>query len=191
MRLPNRVHVEQPWRIHELTGDFRLEDVWGFNTPGARSTDFAAMLEAIERSAQAKQSWPVRFLVSARWKLGALFGWDRPASAMGEAVASLRERLPDDLRAAPRRLDATGAPFTSVYQLDNEAARELANATVHAVMHLGWVAMSAGEYQLRMAVLVKPNGVLGRLYLAAIMPFRYLVVYPALTRTWERAWRDR
>jgi Protein of unknown function (DUF2867) len=42
-----------------------------------------------------------------------------------------------------------------------------------------------------MAVLVKQNGRFGRLYLAAIAPFRYLVVYPALTRHWERAWRDR
>jgi hypothetical protein len=27
--------------------------------------------------------------------------------------------------------------------------------------------------------------------MAAIKPFRYLIVYPALTRQWERAWRDR
>jgi hypothetical protein len=39
-----------------------------------------------------------------------------------------------------------------------------------------------------MAVLVKPNGPFGRLYMAAIAPFRHLVVYPALTRAWERAW---
>ena len=38
--------------------------------------------------------------------------------------------------------------------------------------------------------LVKANGWLGRLYMAAIAPFRYLIVYPAVTRHWERAWRD-
>nr|WP_245617192.1 hypothetical protein [Amycolatopsis taiwanensis] len=27
--------------------------------------------------------------------------------------------------------------------------------------------------------------------MTAIAPFRYLVVYPALTRRWERAWLDR
>ncbi|MDP4509386.1 DUF2867 domain-containing protein [Nonomuraea turcica] len=42
-----------------------------------------------------------------------------------------------------------------------------------------------------MAVLVKPNGLFGRLYMAAIAPFRYLIVYPSLTRRWERAWLDR
>ncbi len=40
-----------------------------------------------------------------------------------------------------------------------------------------------------MAVLVRPNGRLGTAYLAAIRPFRYLVVYPALLRRMEREWR--
>ncbi len=76
------------------------------------------------------------------------------------------------------------------YQIDNEAARELANKTVHDIMHLGWVPTGDGAYELRMAALVKPNGLFGRLYMAAIAPFRYLIVYPALTRQWERAWLD-
>jgi hypothetical protein len=29
------------------------------------------------------------------------------------------------------------------------------------------------------------------MYMALIAPFRYLIVYPAITRQWERAWRDR
>jgi hypothetical protein len=41
-----------------------------------------------------------------------------------------------------------------------------------------------------MAALVRPNGLFGRLYMASIAPFRYLVIYPALTRRWERAWPD-
>jgi len=40
-----------------------------------------------------------------------------------------------------------------------------------------------------MAVLVKPNGLLGVGYMAAIRPFRYLVVYPAMGRQIERRWR--
>ncbi len=42
-----------------------------------------------------------------------------------------------------------------------------------------------------MAVLVKPNGLLGALYMTAITPFRYLIVYPAMLRTLERQWRQR
>jgi hypothetical protein len=40
-----------------------------------------------------------------------------------------------------------------------------------------------------MAVLVKPNGRLGAVYLAAIRPLRHLGVYPALMRSIERHWR--
>ena len=34
MRLPDTAHTSRPWRIHELTRDFRLEDVWALPTPG-------------------------------------------------------------------------------------------------------------------------------------------------------------
>ena len=41
----------------------------------------------------------------------------------------------------------------------------------------------------QMAVLVKPNGLFGTTYMAAIKPLRYLIVYPALMRQIEREWR--
>ena len=34
MRLPDTAHTALPWRIHELTPDFRLYDVWALPTPG-------------------------------------------------------------------------------------------------------------------------------------------------------------
>jgi Protein of unknown function (DUF2867) len=40
-----------------------------------------------------------------------------------------------------------------------------------------------------MAVLVKRNGPLGTAYMAAIRPFRHLVVYPQMLRDIERRWR--
>jgi Protein of unknown function (DUF2867) len=58
-------------------------------------------------------------------------------------------------------------------------------------MHLGWVSDGAGGYRGQMAALVKPNGLLGKAYMAAIKPFRYLIVYPALMRMIEREWRER
>jgi hypothetical protein len=42
-----------------------------------------------------------------------------------------------------------------------------------------------------MAVLVKPNGLFGTAYMAAIRPFRHLIVYPPLMRLIEREWRAR
>ncbi|WP_280500228.1 DUF2867 domain-containing protein [Nocardia farcinica] len=56
--------------------------------------------------------------------------------------------------------------------------------------HFGWVPTRDG-YELRMAVLVQPNGRFGRLYLAAIEPFRLLIVYPAMLRRWDRQWHQR
>lgn len=42
-----------------------------------------------------------------------------------------------------------------------------------------------------MAVLVKPNRSLGTAYMAAIKPFRHLIVYPALIRRFESIWQGR
>ena len=69
-----------------------------------------------------------------------------------------------------------------MYLAQREAAFEIANKTVHGVLHLGWVPDGSGGYRGQMAVLVKPNGRLGRAYMAAIAPFRYAVVYPLMLR---------
>ncbi|OXM72613.1 MULTISPECIES: DUF2867 domain-containing protein [Amycolatopsis] len=191
-RLPASAHTGHPWRIHEFTSDFAVEDVWSFRTPGAGPGDFPAMLAAMRAAGGlAHQPKAARFLFALRWRIGALLGWDDPSAGVGRRVASLRDRLPTDLRNAPRGPDSDVMPLKAVYETDTEAARELANKTVHPVMHLGWTRGADGDHELRMAVLVKPNGWFGRLYMAVIAPFRYLVVYPALTRQWERAWLAR
>jgi hypothetical protein len=64
----------------------------------------------------------------------------------------------------------------------------MANRTVHSLMHIGWVADEAGGYRGQMAVLVKPNGRFGSAYMAAIFPFRHLIVYPRMMREFGRAW---
>jgi hypothetical protein len=60
---------------------------------------------------------------------------------------------------------------------------------MHGVIHLGWVPDGSGGYRGQLAVLVKPNGLPGTGYMAAIRPFRHLIVYPALIRQTGRAWR--
>jgi Protein of unknown function (DUF2867) len=186
MRLPNPAHTSRPWRVHELTPDFDVEDVWALATPGG--PDELPRLVSLIASGDFPYGAPVlvRTLWEARWKIGALLGWDGNGAGIGSRVNSLRDRLPSDLRAAPRGPDF--APFTSVYQLEREWAAEIANRTVHAVMHIGWVPQASGVYSGQMAVLVKPNGSLGAAYMAAIKPFRHLVVYPALMRWIERRW---
>jgi hypothetical protein len=86
MRLPDIEHTSRPWRIHELTRDFRVEHVWALPVAGGRD-DFPRL------------------------------------------VAQL-------------------------------------------------------------AVLVEPDGMLGAGYMAAIKPFRNLIVYPRMMQDMGRRWRD-
>jgi hypothetical protein len=190
MRLPNTAHTSRPWRIHELVPDFRLEDVWALPTPGA-ADEFPLLVEGFA-SADPAQSLPgaARALWSLRWKLGDLFGLDEPSSGIGSRVTTLRGRVPEDLRAATGPEFAT-LPFTSLYLTDDEFAAEIANRTMHGILHLGWVADGSGGYRGQMAVYVRPNGLLGNAYMAAIKPFRHMVVYPQMLRAMERRWHER
>jgi hypothetical protein len=188
MRLPNTAHTSRPWRIHELTRDFRLEDVWELPTPG-RADDFPRLVQAIAAGDPSRSSSRVsRALFAIRWKAGDLLGWDRPDAGLGSKVQTLRDRLPEGLRDAPSGPDFDTLPFTSLYLLDDEWAAEIANRTVQGVMHIGWVPDEDG-YRGQMAVYVKPNGRFGAAYMAAIRPFRHLVVYPAMLRQIGRRWQ--
>jgi hypothetical protein len=215
MPLAHAAHLSQPWRIHEIVPDFRLEDVWALPTPG-RADEFPILVEGLATADPARTpSRAARALWSLRWKLGELFGLDDPSSGLESRVGTLRERLPDDLRAATGP-EFERLPFTSLYLTDNEFAAEIANQTVHGVLHLGWVpepsategsgaersnaeeddteesgARGSGGYRGQMAVYVRPNGLLGNAYMAAIKPFRYLIVYPQMLRAMERRWDER
>jgi hypothetical protein len=186
MRLPNSAHTSRPWRIHELTSDFRLEDVWELPGPGGPD-DFPRLVHGFA-SANPSQDSPaaVRALFAIRWKLGKLFGWDAPDAGFGSRVPTLRDRLPADLRDAPPGPDFEALPFDSLYLTEDEWAAEIANRTMHGVMHIGRVPDEAGGFRAQMAVLVKPNGLLGNAYMAAIRPFRHLIVYPSMMRRLER-----
>ena len=190
-RLPNAAHFSRPWRIHELTRDFRLEDVWALPTPGGPE-DFPRLVRLMVSFDPAQgSSGAVRTLFAIRWKLGELLGGDGAEAGLGSRVPMLRDRLPGDLRDAPAGPDSGELPFSPLYLTDDEWALEIANRTVHGVLHLGWVRDDAGGYRGQMAILVKPNGLLGRGYMAAITPFRHLIVYPQMMRGIEREWRAR
>jgi len=61
-------------------------------------------------------------------------GWDAPDAGFGARVATLRDRLPNDLRDASAGPEFDALPFVSLYQLEDEYAAEFANRTVHGVM---------------------------------------------------------
>jgi hypothetical protein len=163
--------------------------VWALPTPGGPDDLPRLVAQFADGDTSDNSSRLARILFAIRWKLGALLGWDDPDDGVGSRVPTLRDRLPDDLRDGPAGPELPQLPFTSLYQTDDEWAAEMANQTVHGVLHLGWVPDGAGGYRGQMAVLVKPNGVLGTLYMAGIAPFRHLVVYPPLLRDIGRQWQ--
>jgi hypothetical protein len=190
MRLPNTAHTSRPWRIHELTRDFRLEDVWELPGRGGPD-DFPRLVEMIASSDPSQgSSRAARTLWAIRWKVGELLGWDRPEAGLGSRAPTLRDRMPADLRNAPSGPGFESLPFTPLYLIDDEFAAEVANRTVHGVMHIGWVPDGTGGFRARMAVYVKPNGLLGAGYMAAIRPVRHLIVYPPMMREMGRAWEE-
>jgi hypothetical protein len=189
MKLPNSAHTSRPWRIHELTGDFKLEDVWELPTPGGPD-DFPRLVELIVSFDPARSSRAVGALFAIRWKVGELLGWEGPDSGLGFRVPTLRDRLPEDLRDAPSGRASDSLPFTPLYVTEDEWAAEIANRTVHGVLHIGWVPDETGDgYHGQFAVYVKRNGLLGAAYMAAIGPFRHAIVYPRMLREMGRVWR--
>jgi hypothetical protein len=189
MSLPESAHTSRPWRIHELTRDFELEDVWALPAYGDRD-DFPLLVEGFTSGdPEQTSSGAARALWKIRWKVGELLGLEDEEAGVGSRVATLRDRLPADLSDSPGpKFDSL--PFEPLYLLDDEFAAEVANRTVQGVMHLGWVPDEAGGYRGQMAVLVKPNGLFGKAYMAAIKPFRHRIVYPSMMRQIERQWRE-
>ncbi len=204
-RIPNSAHESRPWRIREIVPDFILEDVWALPVEGDVE-DFPKLLEMMDSLSPAQSdSGATRFLWALRDRLGAWFRLGRIAAPAGggsdaaksklpipgTSETSLTERLPEDLRGTAADADFGSLPFTPLYRTDVESAAELSNQTVHGVAHLAWVDQGEGRYRGQMAVYVKPRGAFGQGYMALIRPFRYLIVYPALMRQFERAWKQR
>ncbi|MCC3297528.1 DUF2867 domain-containing protein [Arthrobacter sp. zg-Y916] len=203
MGVPNPQSTVRRWRIDDITPDFQNYGVWDLPTPGGRD-DFPRLVQLFAGGTTADNpSRIARLLFAIRWKLGALLGWDDADSGIGRRVDSLRSRLPADLRRAAPGPAFSTLPFTPVFLLENESAAEMANSTMHGVLHLRWVpdqrgadggqnaqGDADGAYHGQLAVLVKPNGLFGRAYMAGIKPFRHLLVYPPLLRGIGREWQD-
>jgi len=188
-RLSDAAHTSRPWRIHEITRDFVVEDVWALPTPGGPG-DFPRLVQLMASFDPGdSSSAAVRALFAIRWKIGGLLGWDDAEADTGSGAPTLRDRLPADLRETPSGPSSHELPFSPLYLTDDEWALEIVNRTVHGVLHVGWVPDETGGYRGQMAVLVKRNGLLGTAYMAAIAPFRHLIVYPLMMRDIEQAWR--
>ena len=200
MRRPNASHVERDWRVHSLAHDFELLDVWRYPVAAPSDVPFIAFL-AFMAETQAELvsgSGPAAALFKLRGLLGRLFRWDdeddkeKLGTTKRVATDTIRDRLDpadaEDVKAALGMMGDRGTNFSPLYLTDEETLSEIANATVHALMHLGRVSNADGTWSPEMAVYVKPKGRFGGFYMKLIGPFRHAIVYPAMMCAAERRW---
>jgi hypothetical protein len=219
MRLPTTAHLEPPWRVSTLAPDFELLDVWRYPIELDESVPLGHFIDFMQASQRdlASSRGAAGALFRLRAILGKIFGWDgdgdgdgiadekkrRPTLPIpGCAETSLCDRLTDadrekDLGAlgggsgGGRRGDVdSSSSFRPVYRFENESLLEISNDTVHAMMHLGRVSISATQWSPQLGVYVKPRGRLGPFYMSLISPFRHYIVYPAMMRAAKKGWPE-
>jgi uncharacterized protein DUF2867 len=175
-----------PLRVHEFLAGVPLHDVWTVDLPHSRGG--ITLAEFLRRAGDLyRRPAPiVRALLSIRFFVGGLFGWDRPAP--GSVPDSFAQRLTNQDRA--RSLAPAGTPdglFRIVYRFENEQLVEIINRTAHAAALSALVEHPTG-YRFYFAVYVREVSPFTPLYMAAIDPFRKLIVYPALLRSIVAQW---
>jgi len=179
-----------PLRVHAFLSDVPLHDAWRFRlSGGGPQITLRDVLDLFVEMEPASIGRSTRLLFALRSGLGRLFGWDREDPNMRER--SYVHRLSAEDRS--RSLDEPGSQrgfWKWVYTFDREALGEVINQTVHAF--LLFALESAGhEHTLYWAIYVKPVSRYTRVYMAMIDPFRRRLIYPALVRRFEEAWRAR
>ena len=171
MRRPNAEHHHHTWWVHAHARDFELLDLWQYPIEAETEDDFATFLEVHDMKAMVEEtSIIVRLLFAVRLAAGRVFGWDDTEDG------------------------AAAVGFEEIYRDHRELVLRTENATVTALMHLGWVPVdteSGRRWTAQMAVYARTKGRLGRAYMALIGPFRHGLVYPALMRAGRRRWRRR
>jgi SAM-dependent methyltransferase len=198
-------HYSHPWKVHEIAKDFELLDVWEFPilADKTRNQDFSLFLKIMQqpskqnaRSLFSIRHLTARFLVSLRVYLGKTVGLDNNINTLpipGSTETSMRDRLSAaDLKKSLADSIGEGAQtegiWRTVYLYENEMLTEHSNDTVHALMHFGWVHKSENYYTAHLAVYAKPRGNLGDFYMNLIMPFRHVIVYPAMMEEVKKRW---
>src|SRR5215468_10960064 len=189
-QISEREFERVPLRVHRFIAGVPLQDVWAVDLPSPRP---GITLDEFLRAANERLYTPtpvVRGLLDLRLLIGRLFGWDRPRPPT-QAARTFADRLTDADRAqslAPAGVrEGPNGLFRVVYRFENEKLVELINRTVHAAA-LSALVETANSYRFYFAVYVRSVGRLTPFYMAAIDPFRKLIIYPSLLRSVRSNW---
>jgi hypothetical protein len=189
-QISDREFERLPLRVHRFLAGVPLHDVWAVDLPSPRA---GITLDEFLRAANERLFTPtpvVQRLLDLRLLIGRLFGWDSPRPST-PAAPTFADRLSDADRA--RSLTPAGVRegpnglFRVVYRFENEKLVELINRTVHAAA-LSALVETANSYRFYFAVYVRSVGRLTPFYMAAIDPFRKLIIYPSLLRSVRSNW---
>jgi hypothetical protein len=189
MRLDPSEFRARPLRAHALLHDVPLEDAWAVPLAGGGAGRTVLDLRAVMAAGVQEAPAIVQGLFGLRHRIGTLLGWDHQRP--GWNAGSYLDRLSPADRAQSLVTPGTpDGPFHLLYRFADEQLGELRNATVHAFLSLS-IQPTPGGYLGYVGVFVRPVHRFTKLYMAAIAPFRRLVVYPALIRAMQRAWAKR
>ena len=188
MRISTQEFEQLPLRVHAFLAGVPLHDVWAVDLPRTRS---GITLNELLRTASACLCAPsavVRALLSIRFFVGRLLGWDREPAATAWETFTTRLTIAD----RSRSLAPAGTPdglFRVVYRFEDEQLLELINRTAHAAA-LSALVETAYGYRFYFAVYVRNVSRFTPVYMALIDPFRKLLVYPLLLRSVRATWNQ-
>ena len=177
-----------PLRVHTFLADVPLHDVWSVDLPRWRAGITLEDFLRADSNCLFTLSSLIRILLNIRFFVGRFFGWDRePRITAWETFVT---RLTETDRS--RSIAEPGVPdgfFRIVYRFENEQLLELINRTAHAAASSALVETPTA-YRYYLAVYVRSVSRFTPFYMAAIDPFRKLIVYPSLLRSVRARWNQ-
>jgi hypothetical protein len=195
IKIDKHEHLIQNLRVHALLSDFELEDVWQVPVVLTSNQSLHLFVEHFNKSFHKLINKGVAgLLFRLRLFLGKLFNLGDEKQLENKLIpGSIRHRYAheeglrfEDLPA----LSNGNLDFAPVYALENEYLSEIENKTVHAALNFSRVRIGEAIWGIHMAVYVKPKGLLGKIYMRLIKPFRLWIVYPALMKIVKHDWES-
>jgi len=195
IKIDKHNYLRQHYRVHALLSDFELEDVWQVPVTLTSNQSLHLFVEHFKKAMDKITDKGVAgFLFRLRLALGKLLNLGDENKLVSELIpGSIRDRYAHEEELSFEDLPALSNDdlgFAPVYMMENEELSEIENKIVHAALHFSRVPIGEALFGVYMAVYVKPKGLLGKIYMPLIKPFRWWIVYPALMKIAKNKWES-